>query len=391
MKAHKILFTAALLLATVLNSSGALAQVCSQAFVSAVSSIEKVEKVTGEKGVFLAILDTNDRKQALKIRAAVKTILKSHAGTCDFSDNRVVMVDNSFQRLGKGFPAPVSDRELEDRLYNYVYGLSPVDVDTNLKGYQELVRLSPANNYYKARLEHYKNRKELYQARKVFTREALKAAGRDERIEDLKLQREFCLIVTDTETPVQTANRFMKEVLKKVPALKRKPCIFIYGPDLKKAGEDCPEWANSAKAAKAEARLLRSYVLGLPSYEIRKNLAGYKELSRMVPRSSLYKSKVDFYSSKLNGLEKFSALETVSGSPLFKTSGRNGAQYQVELSRNVLQGLSGKAEGALYKSLASYYQHNGAPLSRCEVFRDGRKAGVISCDRNGRCSFKSSR
>lgn len=388
MRARFFLLTALSLMLT-LPSSNVWAQVCSGAFVSAVSSVEMIKNFSGKDNSYLAIIDSDNHKDALKVRTAIKEILKNKSGTCDFSSIKVAIADKNFKRIDRGFPAPVKDSDFEELLYEYVYSLDPVDVDTNLKGYEALIALNPANGYYKARLEHYKSRKELYIARKEFINEALREAARNKSIADIKLNREFCLLVTATGDPMSTANAFMAKVLQKVPSLTKQPCLFVYGPDLKKAGENCPEWADSEKAKQSEIILLQAYVKGLPSFELTKNLDGYKKLSEMLPDSLLYKSKVKLYSAKISALKNFSTIKTASGAPFFKSSDRKGYLYQVELSDKAVDGLSKTGLNSLYHTLTSLYEYNGAALNQCEIIKEGQKVGIISCNKSGQCLFKT--
>ncbi|WP_027178358.1 hypothetical protein [Maridesulfovibrio bastinii] len=390
MRSSKFILSAIIILTLIIPSTS-FAQVCSNAFVSAASSISAVSNFSGEKGLFLAVLDSNKKTDAVKCKTAIKKIMQKKSGTCDFSDYRVVIIYQNFNRAGEGFPKPVKDSDFEKLLYAYVYSLNPADVQSNLKGYRALLKLNPSSSYYKARLAHYEGRKELHQARKEFISKAMKMAVVDNTIIDIRMNREFCFIVTASGDPMKTAAAFINKVKAEVPDMSKDPCIFVYDSDLKKAGEACPQWTDSEKADQEEMILLLSYVKSLPGFELEKNMNGYKALSKMQPNSSFFKNKIKFYSKKLHDLESFSQIKSAAGNPVFIKHARKGAIYTVEIDDNAVKGLDGKALEAFYNSISSFYEFNGAALNRCLVSAHGQVAGTITCNKKGHCTFTKQR
>lgn len=390
MRAKTKIISAALLFTLILSCSSAFAQVCSNAFISAVSSIKTVKNFSGENNTYLAVINSDSRKDALKVRTEIKKILDNKSGTCDFSPYKVVIVSSSYKRMDEGFPKPVSDTDFEKLLYAYVYSLDPVDVESNLNGYEALTALNPSNSYYKARLEHYQGRQELHKSRKEFIAEALRMAKTDRTISDIRMLREFCLIITaeGSDDPMKTAQTFIENVHKKVPELTKSPCLFVYDADLNKAGEECPEWAESAQADQMETTLLLAYVKALPSFELKQNLDGYKVLSKAMPDSSFFKEKIKYYSSRIDELKKFADIESATGNKIFKSTRRKAASFVVELSDGSIKGLSDSDLTSLYNALASFYEYNGAPLSRCEIVAAGKTVGYINCSQSGKCRFQ---
>ncbi len=134
----------------------------------------------------------------------------------------------------------MSKNELTKLLYDYVYKLSPVQVDENLKGYEKLSELAPQNNYYKTRKQHYSKRAELVKTRAEYIARCLKEFPKNEDIVDLKIKRDFYLFVIAGDTPLQTAKAFMSAIAQNTPKPEKKMCVIAYSEDLSRQTDKLP-------------------------------------------------------------------------------------------------------------------------------------------------------
>ncbi|WP_320171428.1 hypothetical protein [Maridesulfovibrio sp.] len=354
---------------------------------------ERLEKISGIKAVeqsdtgFLAILDSDSRTTSIKIISQIKALRKKDSGKCDFSGTSVCMMDKDFNMIKGGMDSGLKRKDIAGLLYKYVYALNPAEAEENLRGYEKLCELAPANAYYAARREHYGKRVRLIKDRSEFIAACQKMARADKKILDLKINRDFYLFITSTETPLATAEQFLEKVAKTTPRPDKKVCVIAYNSDMDKRESACPA-EYSAALAGMEEELLISHVRHLPGYMILKNVNGYAALQKLNPTFKFYAQKHAFYSAKRDGLEKFGNLNTATGSSLFTRTSSRGDTFFATVNPAAIKGRSQSANMQLYKTLADYFQHCGSPLSKC-VLKDpaGNTLGTIHCGKNG-CSFR---
>ncbi|MFW5500720.1 MULTISPECIES: hypothetical protein [unclassified Maridesulfovibrio] len=385
MKARSILFTIFILIVTVLP---AFAQKdCADIFKAELENISGVNAVVRNDGGFLAILKEGSKKQAVSVASKINKLRKKNVGACDFSGVSVAVMDSNFDQIKKASSASMSKNELTKLLYDYVYKLSPVQVDENLKGYEKLSELAPQNNYYKTRKQHYSKRAELVKTRAEYIARCLKEFPKNEDIVDLKIKRDFYLFVVAGDTPLQTAKAFMSAIAQKTPKPEKKMCVIAYSEDLSRRQASCPSDYQDILKTNEEELLMR-HVQSLPGFKVQQNINGYKALKELAPHSTLYTKKLVAYESKQQGLERFMNLYISSGEKLISKSSNRGATLYATINSNALDGKSASANLKLFKLITDYYAASGYAYKKC-VLKDsaGKTLGTISCA-NSRCTFK---
>lgn len=360
---------------------------CSSIFKAKLENVDGIKAVTKDQSGFLAILDSTNKSGAIKIASLVKKMRNDGSvSQCDFSGIAIALMNSDFD-LVKSSTSSLKKSEITKLLYKYVYDLSPIEVDENLKGYEKLSELSPQNSYYAARKEHYIKRVKLINARKEFISRCLKDVRKDKSILDLKVKKDFYLFVTGTDTPLKTAQSFLDDITKSVARPDKKICIIAYSKDLAVKETSCPE-EYKENLGSTEEELLMRHVQSIPSYKLQKNITGYSILKKFNPSSTLYISKLDSYKKRLHGLNKFLGISSASGEKVFSKSSTKGATLFATVNRDVLKGKSESANRKLFQTLTAYYSHSGKPYRKCVLINSGGiTLGTISCEKNS-CSFR---
>ncbi|WP_419781421.1 hypothetical protein [Maridesulfovibrio sp.] len=384
----KVRFFLFALFIMILSALPAFAQEdCSELFKAELENLSGVESVIRNKSGFLAILDNSNRKKAVSIVSKINKLRKSGNGQCDFSGTAVVVMDDNFDQIKSVSSNALSKNEITRLLYDYVYKLSPVQVEENLKGYQKLSELAPKDKYYKARVEHYTNRSELVKTRAEYIARCVKEFPKDKKILNLKVKRDFYLFVVAGNTPLKTAQKFMDRVAKEIPRPDKKMCVIAYNADLNSRQTSCPAEYQQMLHSNEEELLMR-HVQSLPGYKVQQNINGYTALKKLNPSSTLYTKKLDIYEEKEIGLQRFLNLRTASGDKLISRSSNRGATLYATISKQALDGKSDSANHKLFRLLTDYYAVSGYAYKKC-VLKDsvGKTLGTISCDKS-RCTFK---
>ena len=360
---------------------------CSDLFKSELENISGVESVTQNKSGFLAILDNSNRKKAVRVASKINKLRKQENGQCDFSGVAVAVMDKDFGLIKTISSKSLSKKDLSRLLYDYVYKLSPVQVEENLKGYQKLSELDPTNKYYIARIKHYTDRSELVKTRAEYIARCLKEFPKEKNILNIKVKRDFYLFVVAGETPLITAQEFMDKVAKETPRPDKNMCVIAYNANLSKRQTSCPAEYQQMLDPNEEELLMR-HVQSLPGYKLQQNINGYAALKKLNPSSTLYTKKLDAYEVKAKGLQRFFNLRTVSGEKLISTSSNRGGTLYTTISKQALDGKSESANRKLFRLLTNYYEISGYAYKKCVLKNTGGKTlGVISCNKSG-CTFK---
>ncbi|WP_432738527.1 hypothetical protein [Maridesulfovibrio sp. FT414] len=386
MKTRLFLPTLLFILFTVLPASAQ--DDCASRFIGSLKQVSGVKAVEQTEKGYLAILDSSDKAQSIKAVSQIKALRKSGSNSrCDYSGTAVAVMNSNLDVIKSGTADALNKGNIATMLYKYVHDLSPVEVEENLRGYEVLCEMSPANSYYAARKAHYEQRIQLIKDRNEFIAKSEELAAKDRDIIDLKIKKDFYLFVTAGKTPLATAEKFLSAVAEKTTRPEKKFCIIAYSSDLETRESDCPEEYSDA-LHETEEELLMRYVQSLPGYLLQDNVNGYSALKKLNPGVTLYTKKLDAYSYKLDGLERFRSLRTATGNKLISKSSTKSSTLFATVSREALQGKSASANLKLMETLAQYYQQSGAPLDRC-VLKDpsGTTLGTISCS-NSDCSFK---
>ncbi|WP_320173593.1 hypothetical protein [Maridesulfovibrio sp.] len=385
MKVRSIFFTFFILIITALPAFAQ--QDCAAIFKAELENISGVDAVVQNESGFLAILKEGNKKEAVSVVSKINKIRKNNAGGCDFSGVSVAIMDSNLDLIKNTSSASMSKSELTKLLYDYVYKLSPVQVDENLKGYEKLSELAPQNNYYKTRKQHYSKRVELVKTRSEYIARCLKEFPKDKSIIDLKIKRDFYLFVVAGDTPLKTAEIFMDTIAQQTPKPEKKMCVIVYSEDLSIRQASCPsEYQDILKTNEEE--LLMRHVQSLPGFKIEHNINGYKALKELAPHSTLYTKKLAAYESKQQGLERFMNLRIMSGEKLFSKSSNRGETLYATINSKALDGKSASANRKLFKLLTDYYAASGYAYKKCVLKNTaGETLGTISCA-NSRCTFK---
>ena len=385
MKARQTLITLFILIITALPAFAQ--QDCPDIFKAELENISGVNAVVRNDGGFLAILKEDSRKKAVSVVSQINKLRKNSSGECDFSGVSVAVMDSNLEQVKSSSSASMSKKELTKLLYDYVYKLSPVQVDENLKGYEKLSELAPQNSYYKARREHYAKRVELVKTRAEYIARCLKEFPKDKSILDLKIKRDFYLFVVAGDTPLKTAEAFMDKVAQGTPRPEKKMCVIAYSADLSNRQASCPVEYQEMLSSNEEELLMR-HVQSLPGFKIQQNINGYKALQELAPHSTLYTKKLVAYESKQQGLERFKNLHIASGEKLISKSSNRGATLYATINNEALTGKSASATRRLFKLLTDYYAASGYAYKKCVLKNNaGKTLGTISCSK-ARCTFK---
>ncbi|WP_320006972.1 hypothetical protein [Maridesulfovibrio sp.] len=360
---------------------------CSDQFKTELEHISGVEAVTQNKSGFLAILDNSNHKKTVTITSKINKLRKKRNGQCDFSGVAIAVIDNNFESIKNVSPKTLSNKDLAGLLYNYVYKLSPVQVEENLKGYQKLSELDPEEKYYKSRIEHYTNRSELLKTRAEYIARCLKDYPKDKDILDLKIKRDFYLFVVAGETPLKTAEKFMDKIAEEIPRPEKKMCVIAYNADLSNRETSCPDEYRPMLDSTEEELLMR-HVQSLPGYKVLQNINGYAALKKLNPGSTLYTQKMDAYRAKEKGLQHFFNLRTVSGDKLISTNSNRAGTLYATINKQALEGKSESANHKLFRLLTDYYAVSGYAYKKCVLKNSGGETlGTITCNKSG-CTFK---
>ncbi|NDV23970.1 hypothetical protein [Desulfovibrio sp. JC022] len=385
MKARFILFSLCIL---IISALPVFAQEdCPDLFKAELENISGVDTVIRNQSGFLAILKDTSRKKAVSVVSNINKLRKNETGECDFSGVAVAIMDSELDQIKSKSSASLSKSELTKLLYDYVYKLSPVQVEENLKGYEKLSELAPQNNYYKARKKHYAKRAELVKARAQYIARCLNDSSKDKSILNLKIKRDFYLFVVAGDTPLKTAEAFMDKIAQETPRPEKKMCVIAYTADLNTRQTSCPveyqELLNSN-----EEELLMRHVQSLPGFKVQQNINGYKALKKINPNSTLYTKKLSAYESKQEGLQRFLNLRTVSGEKLVSKNSNRGSTLYATISNEALAGKSTSANRKLFKLLTEFYATSGYAYKKCVLKSSaGKTLGTISCG-NFRCTFR---
>ncbi|CCO22887.1 hypothetical protein [Maridesulfovibrio hydrothermalis] len=386
MKVRLILITLFILIVTALP---ALAQDdCPSIFKAELENLPGIKSVVQDQNGFLAILDSAEKIEATRKVSSIKALRKkTNPGQCDFSGVAVAIMDSNLQLVKSSTDSALNRDDVTKLLYKYVYDLSPVEVEENLKGYERLSERSPQNSYYAARKKHYIKRINLIKARNEFIAQCLKEARKDKSIVDLKVKKDFYLFVTATENAAETAAAFLEKVVATTQKPEKKLCVIAYSKDLSSKETNCPD-EYKKNLVETEEELLMRHVQSLPSYQIQRNINGYKALKALNPNSTLYTRKLAAYEIKLQGLNKFLNISFVNGNRVFTKSSSKGSTLFASVNKEALKGKSQSAKLKLFKTLAAYYAHTGKAYPRCVLKNSaGKTLGTISCGKT-RCSFR---
>lgn len=361
---------------------------CSSIFKAELENLSGIKAVAQNQSGFLAILDSADKTDSIKAVSLIKNLRSNTSiDQCDFSGTAVAVLNSDLNQVKSSTSSSLKTGDITKLLYKYVYDLSPIEVDENLKGYERLSQLSPQNSYYAARKEHYIKRVELINARKEFMNQCLKGIRKDKNILDLKVKKDFYLLVTATKTPLKTAQNFLNKISKSTPRPDKNICIMAYSHDLAIKKTSCPaEYKKNLDSVEEE--LLMRHVQSVPSYQIQKNINGYKILKGLNPSSTLYTSKLDSYEAKQQGLNKFLGINSAAGRKIFNKSSAKGSILFATVSSSALNGKSESANRKLFQTLTAYYSHSGRPYKKCVLKNNaGTTLGTITCNKNN-CRFK---
>ncbi len=362
---------------------------CAKELKTELMAISGVQSVINENENLLAILDTSERTEVIKLVSRIAAVHSKNSDTgCSFSQYPVAIVNSALGQAKSKTSGNLTNADFVKLLYKHVYSLSPVQVEENFKGYTKLAELAPQNSYYAARLAHYKERVELQKNRNEFVSRCLKEAAKDTNIIDLKIKKDVYLFILKDGEPQKIASEFLDKVAKLTPKPKKEFCLFFYDSELNRLGESCPaEYQKTLD--NAESSLLMSHVQSIPSYKIDQNVNGYKALKKLNQSSTLYTTKLRAYESKRNGLEKFLNVKTSTGSSLFTKNSVKGSTLYVTVNSDTLGKSSKKSSKTFYDMLSSYYSYSGSPYSKCMI-KDvsGSTLGKIQCNKNGQCSFR---
>lgn len=385
MKIRYYIFT---LFIMILSALPAFAQEdCADLFKAELESISGVESVIRNKTGFLTILGNSNRKKAVAVVSQINKLRKHSSGQCDFSGVAVAVMDNSFDQIKSISSQSLSQKDVARLLYDYVYKLSPIQVEENLKGYQKLSELDPKNAYYKARVEHYTNRYELVKTRADYIDRCLKEFPKDKNILNLEIKRDFYLFVVAGDTPLKTARDFMDRIAREIPRPDKKMCVIAYNAELDKRSASCPDEYQQMLGSNEEELLMR-HVQSLPGYKMQQNINGYTALKKLNPNSTLYTKKLDVYEAKEKGLQRFLNLRTASGEKLISKSGSRGDTLYATINKQALDGKSESANRTLFRLLTDYYAVSGYAYKKCVLKNSGGQTlGTISCNKSS-CTFK---
>lgn len=385
MKARYFLFALFILMISIFP---AFAQEnCPDIFKAELENLSGIDAVVQNDNGFLAILKDGNRKKAVSIVSQINKLRKKNTGECDFSGVAAAVMDSNLNQVKSSSSASMSKSDITKLLYDYVYKLSPVQVEENLRGYEKLSELAPQNSYYKARVEHYSKRAELVKTRAEYIARCLNDFSEDKSILNLKIKRDFYLFVVAGDTPLKTAEAFMDKTAQETPRPEKKMCVIAYSADLGSRQTSCPveyqEMLNSN-----EEELLMRHVQSLPGFKVQENINGYEALKKINPGSTLYTKKLAAYKSKQQGLERFLNLHIASGEKLISKSSNRGSTLYATISKEALNGKSASANRKLFKLLTDYYAKSGYAYKKCVLKSSaGETLGTISCSKS-RCTFK---
>ncbi|WP_051676950.1 hypothetical protein [Maridesulfovibrio frigidus] len=362
---------------------------CVKELKADIADISGVQRIVSENDNFLAILDTSDRTEVIKLVSRIAAIHRQTSPSgCSFSQYPVAIVNSKLVQIKSKTTGSLTNANFIKLLYKYVYALNPVQVEENLQGYAKLVELAPQNSYYAARLDHYKERIKLQKNRNEFVSRCLKEAAKDANIVDLKIKKDIYLFILKDSAPEKTTTEFLNRVAKLTPKPQKAFCLFFYDPELNRLGESCPSTYQKT-LGNAESSLLMSHVQSIPSYKIDQNINGYKALKKLNPSSTLYTTKLRTYEAKRNGLKQFLNVKTSTGSNLFTKSNVKGSTLYVTVNSDALNNNSKKSLNSFYGMLSSYYSHSGSPYLKCMIKDSaGSTLGKIQCNKKGQCSFQ---
>lgn len=352
-------------------------------------SLPSIQTIVQDGNRFLAILSTSDKADTIKSVSRITTLhSRTSPAGCDFKTFPIAVLNSNLISVKSKTSDGLQNSDIEKLLYKHIYGLSPLQLEENLQGYTRLSELSPHNNYYIARIAHYKERIDLQNDRIKFINQCVKEAAKDKDILDLKINRDAYLFITANDTPQKTALNFLDKVAKITPKPKKELCLFFYDSNLNRKGESCPQ-EDLKTPENTEESLLMSYVQSIPSNLINQNIKGYKALKKLNPTSALYAAKLESYESKLTGLNRFLNIQTASGQKVFLTNTSKVHTLVVTLNDKTLEGKSDTAIKAFYNELSSYYAYSGSPYLRCMLkSQSGANMGIIQCTKNGLCKFE---
>ncbi|WP_321400845.1 hypothetical protein [Maridesulfovibrio sp.] len=360
---------------------------CSDIFKAELENISGVDTVIASDNGFLAILKEGSKKQTVSAVSQINKLRINNSGGCNFSDTAVAIMNSDFEQVKSASSASMPIKDVARLLYDYVYKLSPVQVEENLKGYEKLSELDPKNNYYKARVEHYTQRAELVKTRSEFISRCLKQFPGDKTISDLKIKRDFYLFVVDKDSPLKTAEAFIDKVAQESPRPDKKMCVIAYSADLDNRQTSCPAEYQKILNSNEEELLMR-HVQSLPGYQLQLNINGYKALNKLAPHSALYTNKLAAYEAKEQGLQRLLNLRTVSGEKLISKSSNRGNTLYATITNEALDGKSVSANRKLFRLLTDYYAASGYAYKKCVLKNSaGKTLGTISCS-NSECTFK---
>ncbi|WP_027720557.1 hypothetical protein [Maridesulfovibrio zosterae] len=360
---------------------------CSSIFKTELESVPGIKAVVQDQNGFLTILNSDNKTDVIKAVSAIKNLRKSNqVKQCDFSGVAVVIMDSNFE-LTKSATSTLNKTKISKLLYKYIYALSPVEVEENLHGYEKLSELSPQNRYYAERIKHYTKRINLIKSRNNFITKCLSEIRKNKNIADLKIKKDFYLFITETETPLASAEKFLNKMAKSTPKPDKDLCIISYSKNLEKKETSCPaEYENDL--ANNEEELLMHHVQSIPSYKIQENINGYAALKKLNPSSTLYTGKYEAYKAKQKIFDKFVHIKTAAGNNIFTKTNPKGSILFATINNNAVNGKSKSTNKRLFETLASYYQRAGSPYPKCVLKNtSGETLGIISCNKNG-CNFK---
>ncbi|WP_319763074.1 hypothetical protein [Maridesulfovibrio sp.] len=360
---------------------------CNDILKAELGNISGINAVVQNKSGFLAILDEMSRKQEVSVVSEINKLHKKDDGKCNFSSLPVAVMDSNLDELKSGSASSLSRSDLTKLLYEYVYKLSPIQVEQNLKGYEKLTELAPQNTYYKARKEHYTERSTLVKTRAKFIARCLKEFPKDKNILDLEIKRDFYLFVVAGETPLKTAEKFMDKIAQDTPRPDKKMCVIAYSADMENRQSSCPEEYEKLMTSNEEELLMR-HVQSMPGYKIQLNINGYKALKKLNPSSTMYTDKLAAYEAKQQGLQRFLNLRTASGEKLISKSSNRGYTLYATLNNEALDGKSASTNRKLFHLLRDLYAIDGYAFKKCVLKNSADKTlGTISCG-NSRCTFR---
>ena len=364
-----------------------MAEDCSSIFKTELESVPGIKAVVQDQNGFLTILNSDNKTDVIKAVSAIKKLRKSsQVKQCDFSGVAVVIMDSNFEPA-KSTTSPLNQAEISKLLYKYVYALSPVEVEENLRGYEKLSELSPQNRYYAERIKHYKKRISLIKDRNNFITKCLAEVRKNKNIADLKVKKDFYLFITTTETPLASAENFLNKIAESTHKPDKDFCIVSYSKNLEKKEISCPAEYEKDLASNEE-ELLMHYVQSIPGYKMQENINGYAALKKLNHASTLYTAKYEAYKAKEKLFDKFMHIKTVAGNNIFNKTNPKGSILFATIDNDAINGKSKSAHNRLFKTLASYYHRAGSPYPKCVLKNtSGQTLGIISCNKNG-CYFR---